>query len=143
MPYADRTQQREYQRLWILKRRNDWLLGKSCIDCGATDLLEIDHVDQKQKITHRIWSWSAARRESELAKCVVRCRTCHHKKTTHMGEIAHGERVRGANDASLVQRIRQQRVVMQTPYRQLAKEYGLALSTVWYMVNRHWKHLPR
>lgn len=66
-------------RLWIAQRRADWFAGKSCLRCG-TDL-QLDHIDSEQKVDHRIWSWSAERREVELAKCQVLCEPCHKWKT--------------------------------------------------------------
>jgi hypothetical protein len=58
-------------------------LGGACVDCGKTTRLEFDHLDPSQKefpITKactiredRFWA--------EVDKCVLRCRTCHEKKT--------------------------------------------------------------
>lgn len=73
--------QREYQRQWIAARRAAWLAGKSCATCGATDNLEVDHIDPLKKVTHRVWSWSEKRRQAELAKCQVLCTSCHLDKT--------------------------------------------------------------
>lgn len=81
MSYKDREQQRKYQREWCMKRRQAFLQGKSCCQCGSTDHLEVDHIDPSQKISHRVWSWSATRREAELAKCQVLCHDCHLEKT--------------------------------------------------------------
>jgi hypothetical protein len=81
MSYANPDEQREYVRQWMAKRRAAFFAGKSCVDCGSTEQLEIDHVDPTQKVAHRIWSWRKDRRELELAKCVVRCRSCHRIKT--------------------------------------------------------------
>jgi 5-methylcytosine-specific restriction endonuclease McrA len=86
VPYADPEKQREFQRLWMLKRRQDWLTDNGpCVDCGSEDDLEVDHRDFTQKVTHRVWSWSAARRAAELDKCVVRCAPCHVIKTNAEG----------------------------------------------------------
>lgn len=57
------------------------MAGKSCVECGATENLEVDHIDPEQKIAHRIWSWSVPRRDAELAKCQVLC-VEHHKAKT-------------------------------------------------------------
>ena len=82
MPYADFARQRAYQRQWMANRRASWIAQNGpCTDCGTWDDLQVDHVEAKTKITHRIWSWSRVRREAELAKCVVRCRICHERKT--------------------------------------------------------------
>lgn len=81
MPYKDPNKQREYQRDWRAKRRAEWLAGKSCVDCGSIERLEIDHVDPTRKVSHKLWSWTQARREAELAKCVVRCAECHRERS--------------------------------------------------------------
>jgi hypothetical protein len=75
MPYKDLKAQREYQRQWMQQRRAEALAGRSCVDCGATKDLEIDHTGFKTD--HRIWSWSKERIKAELALCVIRCRNCH------------------------------------------------------------------
>lgn len=70
------------------QRRNEWLAANGpCVDCGNWDDLRVDHVVAADKVSHRIWSWSAARREAELAKCVVRCLPCHVAKTVRSGEL--------------------------------------------------------
>lgn len=86
MPYSDPARQAEYQRDWVARRRAEWFAGKKCAWCAAAKQLELDHVDGSKKVSHRIWSWSAQRREDELAKCQVLCRQCHVKKTDAAGE---------------------------------------------------------
>lgn len=81
MPYADLAQQRKYQREWMARRRAEWLAGKSCAICGSTENLEVDHVDPSAKVEHRVWSWTATRREEELAKCQVLCEAHHAEKS--------------------------------------------------------------
>lgn len=73
----DPEQMREYKRTWMATRRAKYMDGKACVDCGATENLEIDHRDPAQKTSHRIWSWSHDRILHELAKCDVRCHDCH------------------------------------------------------------------
>lgn len=91
MPYKDPDKQREYQRKWLQKRRQEWLEENGpCIDCGCWDDLEVDHIDPELKDTHRIWSWTKERRDAELAKCVPRCKPCHLQKTV----VEHAERNR-------------------------------------------------
>lgn len=90
MPMATREAQREYQRRWLAERRATWFRNRVCIDCGTADGLELDHIDPRQKVTHKVWSWSAVRRNVELAKCVARCEKCHAKKSGR--EVARGER---------------------------------------------------
>lgn len=83
MPYKDKDKQREYQRKWWQERRNAWLEGKDCVqkDDTCEGKLEIDHVNPHIKISSRIWSWCAARRLIELAKCQVLCHSHHLRKT--------------------------------------------------------------
>jgi 5-methylcytosine-specific restriction endonuclease McrA len=72
-----RAYMRAYRRAWVARRRAAFFADKGCTLCGSTEGLEIDHVDPTAKVNHKIWSWSAARREAELAKCRVLCRRCH------------------------------------------------------------------
>lgn len=81
MPYKDKIKQREYQRLWIAKRRFDFLKDKKCIKCGSNKQLEIDHIDPKTKVEHRIWSWKESKRLLELSKCQILCNKHHLEKT--------------------------------------------------------------
>jgi 5-methylcytosine-specific restriction endonuclease McrA len=75
------ARQKEYQREWCAKNRAAYMAGKSCVVCGSTQNLEVDHIEPEQKISHRIWSWSAVRRAAELAKCQILCTDCHLTKT--------------------------------------------------------------
>ena len=77
VPYSDPDQRRKYSREWKSARRSEFFAGKSCIDCGSTEELELDHIDPTEKDDHKIWTWSAARRAVEIAKCEIRCRACH------------------------------------------------------------------
>jgi hypothetical protein len=86
MPYADPAKYAQYQRHYQNRRqrrlREEWLKANGpCKRCGATENLECDHIDRTTKDSHRIWSWSNARREAELAKCQVLCHECHLTKT--------------------------------------------------------------
>lgn len=81
MPYADPNARREYARKWVANRRAEFFKDKTCVDCGSSENLELDHIDPLVKVSHRIWSWSAEKRAAEIAKCVVRCRSCHAAKT--------------------------------------------------------------
>jgi len=77
MGYVDKDKQREYQKIWMRKRRAFFFGDKHCKYCGSKTNLEIHHKNPSKKITHCIWSWKKERREKELAKCIVLCRTCH------------------------------------------------------------------
>lgn len=73
---------RAYKRQWIAARRKAWFDANGpCVRCGATQHLELDHINPALKVHHAIWSWSKERRDAETAKCQVLCRGCHQKKT--------------------------------------------------------------
>lgn len=57
------------------------LFGGRCAVCASKDRLEIDHVNPKTKISHKIWSWSLPKLLSELAKCQLLCKDCHISKS--------------------------------------------------------------
>lgn len=85
MPYKDPNRQRDYQARWIKKRRHDWVRKNGpCEVCNSDEGLQVDHIDPNEKVSHRIWSWSEARRAVELAKCWVLCFNCHNAKTKGM-----------------------------------------------------------
>ena len=84
MAYRDKHKQREYQRQWKARRRDQWIADHGpCANCGSHDDLEVDHLDPKVKDHHisRIWSYRAEVRDAELAKCQVLCNPCHLAKT--------------------------------------------------------------
>jgi hypothetical protein len=81
MAYKDPTKQKEYQRKWIADRRAQFFIDKSCVVCGSTDQLELDHIDPTTKISNSIWSWSQKRQDDEIAKCQVLCHDHHVEKT--------------------------------------------------------------
>ena len=87
MPYKEKDKQREYQRVWRNARRSEYLCDKCCNECGSVVDLNIHHIDQEAKVSHRIWSWSEDRRLEELSKCVVLCYECH--RDIH-GRAEHG-----------------------------------------------------
>jgi 5-methylcytosine-specific restriction endonuclease McrA len=81
MPYKDPENKRKYQLARYHRLREEWLLGKTCVECGSVDRLEIDHIISSTKVTHKVWSWSVERRDLELVKCQVLCHDCHQEKT--------------------------------------------------------------
>jgi len=70
-------QNRGYQRAYYHRRRAAFFADKACERCGSTEKLELHHRDPSQKESHAIWTWSAERRDPEIAKCEVLCQTCH------------------------------------------------------------------
>ena len=66
------------------EKRSEWLSNRgSCVKCGSSENLEIDHIDPRTKSRRiqDVWGLSAKNREAELAKCQILCRTCHIKKS--------------------------------------------------------------
>ena len=80
--YDNRTKRRENARQYVW----DYLASNPCIDCGETDprLLEFDHVRGKKKAAISVLAsgrYSIETIQAEIAKCEVRCTSCHRKKT--------------------------------------------------------------
>ena len=66
----------------IKPRRIEWFKNNGpCVDCGSHENLELDHDDPSTKIHHLVWTWAEKHRLFELAKCKVRCHSCHAKKS--------------------------------------------------------------
>jgi hypothetical protein len=87
------AQAREYSRTWVAARRAAWFKDKVCIKCGATEFLELHHLDPSTKISSSIWSWASERRDTEIAKCEVLCYDCHIKETIFQFiKLEHGTR---------------------------------------------------
>lgn len=88
MPHTLETRARALEVL--KRRRTDWLKKNGpCTQCASWDELEVDHKDPSIKVSHRIWSWAARRREEELKKCQPLCKKCHAAKTRDAA-IRHG-----------------------------------------------------
>lgn len=94
MPYKDKGRQTKYQADWVKARRQEFFVGKCCVVCDSTFKLEADHVDPTKKVSHRVWSWAKAKRDAELAKCQVLCRSCHQAKSIEAQRrpLVHGTR---------------------------------------------------
>lgn len=144
MPISDPEKRREYHRNWMAARRAAFFAGKSCAQCGNTEKLELDHVDPVLKVSHRIWSWSAHRREEELAKCQVLCERCHAVKSEEY-LVREALRVRGELhyrsklNEQKVREIRARHASGET-FTELAKEYGISRQALTRVVQReNWK----
>ena len=80
----------EYDRNYKKKRYYETLsesmekLGGKCVKCGATERLEFDHIDPKNKsfcITSRLLMGDREKFQEELDKCQLLCYDCHLEKT--------------------------------------------------------------
>lgn len=120
MPFATKEEQREYQRVWVANRRKKFFEDKFCVRCGSKEKLELDHIDPKQKVSHRIWTWAEDRRQKEIAKCQILCQPCHIDKTNKdlfQGHIVHGELYRGYRNGCRCDLCREARKIDSRIYR--------------------------
>jgi 5-methylcytosine-specific restriction endonuclease McrA len=73
-----------------VNRRAAYLVGASCVRCGATGRLEADHIDPTTKVSSSFWTWPEPEFQAEWAKCQWLCRKCHGVKTAHDRRLALG-----------------------------------------------------
>lgn len=81
--YAKVYNKKYYREHWK-RKREDYLKDKSCVVCGSTERLEIDHINPEEKdhrASRKIFFNSKERQEKELVKCQVLCYNCHKAKT--------------------------------------------------------------
>ena len=106
MPTSDREQYNAYMRVYMLRRYHERIaeaqrrLGGSCADCGATDDLQVDHRDWRDKTLDiaRLWSVARPRFKAELEKCQLLCGPCHIAKSKRdVREILADRGLRGFN----------------------------------------------
>jgi 5-methylcytosine-specific restriction endonuclease McrA len=83
----DIERKRKRQREWKAARRAKWFADKSCLVCGTTENLQLDHINPEDKIDHRIWSWKWERISAEVDKCQVLCETHHIEKSRKNGDF--------------------------------------------------------
>ena len=83
-----------YQRKRLADRRDAYFADKCCKRCGSHENLANHHRNPKTKGRNfnTVFGWSEARREAELAKCDVLCKSCHSKlhNRKRMKPIVHG-----------------------------------------------------
>ena len=77
MGYKSREQQQEYQRIWRSRRRAEYFKDKSCVQCGSTEKLELDHIDPKTKkySPAALWSMSDSN-PNKIAELKKNARFC-------------------------------------------------------------------
>jgi hypothetical protein len=108
MPYANRDEQRAYQRAWVNRRRMEGIraLGGACARCGTEEgPFDLDHKDRYTKTfttAHRCWSWRKERRGEELAKCQLLCEPCHKIKTREHRDYSPRKQAKLITDLSQV-----------------------------------------
>lgn len=144
----DLEAKRKYQREWLRKRRSDFFKDKECINCGTVENLQLDHIDPKTKVTHRIWSWSKQRRDTEIAKCQVLCAVCHLEKSKTNGDLAQGSRSNENNGSAkltnaIVLQLRALYATGHYTHVQLAEMFDIPRSTVGHAIRGKdkWKTL--
>lgn len=85
MPYKNPDEQRDFQKKWVRKRRDDHFKGKKCASCGkpvTAHNADLDHKKPKRnRDGHKIWSREKKDRSKEIAKTQILCKACHKKKT--------------------------------------------------------------
>lgn len=71
------------------------ILGGKCLDCKSVDQLEFDHADPDDKtfdVAKAFAGMAEERLWQELHKCVLRCKSCHKRKTDNIDNaVGHGE----------------------------------------------------
>lgn len=131
--YEDRKDYlRQYQKGWAKSRREAWLQANGpCKQCGMAGPLELDHVDPAKKVSHRVWSWTALRRDAELKKCQALCRPCHKVKTrAYVRRLMTGKRgVALKLSPEIVEAIYREAKAGGKP-RAMGRRYGISHSTV-------------
>jgi 5-methylcytosine-specific restriction endonuclease McrA len=95
MDWKDKEQVREYHRNYWKKRRQLVLdfLGGECIQCGAKEGLEVDHVDPNLKSFDIKENVTLSNPDvlEELKKCQALCSDCHMEKTVReKASFTHG-----------------------------------------------------
>lgn len=91
---ANKAAYKAKAKVWSRERREDlqqkvwaYLEEHPCVDCGESDpvVLDFDHVvrEEKEDSISRMVSNSCgwAKIQKEIAKCEIRCRNCHQRRT--------------------------------------------------------------
>lgn len=98
-----REQYNERMRVYMLARYHTRraeavaLLGGKCVECHATEGLEIDHIDRNVKTfsVGKLWSCPRDRYLSELKLCQLLCHEHHKIKSSREQSVPHGGGVSG------------------------------------------------
>lgn len=83
MPLKDPDAQRQYQLVWMWRRRLTWILENGpCHWCGSVRDLSVSYKhpgDKTVKVTS-IWGYSDEKRQGILEQCEILCKECHRRK---------------------------------------------------------------
>jgi hypothetical protein len=106
MPYKNRSDLYKAQKRFRLKIRQqlyEYLVGKSCKNCGESDpvVLDFDHdsPSNKFKSVARMLSghYSWGKIQKEIQKCTIRCANCHRRRPhNQFGYVGRTEKARKA-----------------------------------------------
>ncbi len=90
MPFARKEDHNNYLKQYLKQRYDErWpivvkMLGGKCVECGATDRLQFDHIDPRSKrfeIADKLAQYAWPRLMAELSKCQLLCFDCHIEKS--------------------------------------------------------------
>lgn len=106
MSLKDREARNAYMRQYLAKRYAGRRaaavasLGGACAICGATEGLEMDHVDPSTKTASiaKLILAKPERLREELAKCQLLCKGCHGAKTSLQRGVPHGGGKKGKHN---------------------------------------------
>jgi hypothetical protein len=151
MGYKDKDKQREYARIWMAKRRQDWIdsQGGKCVQCGSVDRLEVDHIDPSLKVwtPSNIWSRKQEDRDRELAKCQILCDKCHSIKNSEQWHDTNNIPVGEDHHSSILteEQVITIKAMLQfgkKTHKEIADIFNVERSTITYInLGRTWKHL--
>lgn len=149
LPVKDRVAYNEYMRKYMLARYHRRRaaaverLGGKCVDCGSTELLEIDHVDPSAKafdIGRALATWAEDRLRAEIAKCALRCDECH-KAKSRVEMATRPKRTLSANQVSEI-RARYKPYDKTNGATALAAEFNVSRQTIENAIHhRTWRSL--
>ena len=82
--YALIKERKQRNKEWALEE-----LGNKCVECGATERLEFDHITPNVggKKVSQLYS-NRKQLEEEVSKCVLRCVDCHKARTQKQTNLA-------------------------------------------------------
>ena len=147
----DREYHREYSRRYYHKKREEYkqFLGGKCKKCNSKIGLQFDHIDPKNKSfpIGKLLNFSMKKAMNELLKCQLLCEKCHLIKTHSIDENTRRYARGSVNKNSTltesdVLEIRDKLKEANQTWAEIAEEYGVTKSNLWYIYSRKtWKHI--